>query len=142
MADLIVTPRITIPDADMVLSYSRAGGPGGQSVNTTDSRVRLHFKLDATQALLPGVKARLRAALASRITNDGEIVITGDRYRSRHQNLEDVRERLVELIREHLAPPKVRRETEPSRAVQRRRVDDKKKRSGVKSSRQKPSSDE
>lgn len=142
MPDLHVTPRIVIPEADLEISTSRSGGPGGQHVNTTDTRVRLHFHLAATTALLPGVKARLQAALASRLTRDGDLVLTSDRYRSQARNLEDVRERLAELIRAHLAPPRVRRETEPSHAQKRKRLQEKKQRSGVKAGRRAPRDDE
>ncbi len=135
MEDLQVDSRVQIPAAEMRLAYSRSGGPGGQHVNTTDTRVQLTFDLAGTTSLHVGVKRRLREAFASRLTKDGQLIITSDRYRSRLRNVEDARERLASMIRAHLVPPKKRKPTKPSRASQRRRVDAKKRRSGVKKGR-------
>lgn len=135
MEDLVITAKITIPASDMEVRFSRASGPGGQHVNTTDTRVRVHFDLQGTTALFDTVKARLREAYGNRINRDGALVLTSDAYRSRHRNIADVRERLAEMIRAHLLPPKRRRPTKPSRGAKKRRLESKKRRSAVKSGR-------
>ncbi|MCB9674647.1 MAG: aminoacyl-tRNA hydrolase [Alphaproteobacteria bacterium] len=135
MDDLVINDLITIPGTDLEVSFSRSGGPGGQHVNTTDTRVRLHFDLRGTTALYDGVKRRIAEAEANRINKDGQLVITSDTYRSRHRNLEEVRERLVQIVRDNLVPPKKRKATKPSLGAKKRRMETKKKRSDVKSKR-------
>lgn len=124
-----------IPAADLSYEFSRAGGPGGQHVNTTDTRVRLRFALDRCAALSNGVKARVRAAHPGRITEEGELILVCDSSRSRGANVEEVRARLAALIAECLHPPKVRRATRPTKGSQERRVDEKKRRGTTKSGR-------
>lgn len=141
MDDLSIDKRLSVPASELSLSFARSGGPGGQHVNTTDTRVRLRFDLLSTACLPPALKQRLLEALQSRLTSDGVLVITSDRYRSRHRNIEDVRERLRSLILEHRQPPKKRRPTKPTRGSQRRRLDGKKRRGEVKAGRKKPRMD-
>lgn len=141
MEDLDVDPRIRIPSRELDLTFARSGGPGGQHVNTTDTRVRLRFDLLGTPSIPKGVKQRMLEALKSRLTVDGVLVLTSDRYRSRHRNIEDVLKRLKGLILEHRTPPKKRRATRPTRGSQRRRVDAKKRRGAVKANRKKPKPD-
>lgn len=132
---LVVTERITIPGWDLVVETMRASGPGGQGVNTTDSAVRLRFQLDRCQALSEPVKRRLRALRPGDLTQDGELLLHAERSRSQRENLDDARERLVELIRRALVPPRPRVATKPTKASQRRRVEAKKRRSDVKAGR-------
>ena len=132
---LPITDRIQIPNGDLSWSYARSGGSGGQHVNTTDTRARLHFSLSRCEVLHPAVKERLRAAHPSWITSDGDVVLTSDSYRSRQRNIDDVRTRLADAIRSVLRPPKPRRPTRPTRSSQRRRVDKKKQRGRVKAGR-------
>ena len=137
MDDLPITDRITIPAADFQVSYARSGGPGGQHANTADTRVRVHFDLRGTTALHPAVKRRIQDAYANRITKDGALVLTSDSHRSRYRNLEELRERLVTLIRDHLKPPKARKKTRPSLGAKKRRLEAKKQRSQIKKNRSK-----
>lgn len=132
---LVVNDRIVIPPWDLVVETMRASGPGGQAVNTTDSAVRLRFQLDACQALGPGVKRRIREARPGDVTKDGELLIHAERGRSQHDNLADARDRLVEIIRRCLVPPRPRIATKPTMGSQRRRVDAKKRRGEVKAAR-------
>lgn len=135
MDDLVIDDRVTLPASDFRVSFARSGGPGGQHANTADTRVRIHFDLDGTEALHPAVKRRLREAYGNRISKDGELVLTCDTHRSRHRNLEEVRERFAQMIRGKLKPPKYRRKTKPSRGAKRRRLDAKKQRGQLKKSR-------
>lgn len=130
--DLSITQTVSIPASDLSWSFSRSGGPGGQHVNTADTRARLRFALSTTTALSEPVKARLRARCGAWLTLEGDLVLTCDTHRSRYRNVEEARERLAEAVRGSLAPPKPRRATRPSRASQQRRVTTKKQRSEVK----------
>ena len=134
-AALFICPGILIPASDFSFEFSRSGGPGGQHVNTTDTRVRMRLHLDRCSAITPSVKRRLVEAHPSAVTNSGDFILTCDQYRSRHRNIETVRERLAEWVRSSLKPPKKRRPTKPSRASKRRRVDAKKQRGAVKKTR-------
>lgn len=136
MADpLPITERIVIPADDLDVTTARSGGPGGQHVNTTDSRVRLRFALSRTSALRDEVKERLRDQCPSWVTAEGDLLLTSDVSRSQHQNLEHVRTRLADAIRRALVPPKVRRPTAPSRTSKFRRLQTKKVRKTVKAGR-------
>jgi ribosome-associated protein len=88
---LVVTDRVVIPDDDLEVAFSRSGGSGGQNVNKVSSKVLLRFHLDRCAVLTPGAKARLRAACPSRLTDDGDLLVTSDRERDQKQNLEDAR---------------------------------------------------
>jgi ribosome-associated protein len=132
---LRITERIVIPATDLSYEYARSSGPGGQHVNTTDSAVRLRFAFEQTTAIGPGVKDRIRRARPNDVTQDGELLITSERHRSRAQNVDDVRQKLVDLITAHLVPPKKRVKTKPTRASQERRKDAKSKRGAVKQGR-------
>jgi ribosome-associated protein len=130
--DLAITQRLVIPAADLELSYSRAGGPGGQKVNKTESRAQLSFDLEGCTALHPAVKARVRASWGSRLTKDGRLVMACDSHRERSRNVAELRDRLASIIRSCLEPPRPRRATKPSRAAKRRRLDAKKQRGRTK----------
>jgi ribosome-associated protein len=136
MADALpIDDRITIPGDDLDVTFARAGGPGGQHVNTTDTRVRLRFALSTTTALDDDVKARVRDRCRSWLTDSGDLVLTSDASRSRQTNLEDARERLATAIRAALVPPKPRHATRPTRSSQRKRLDAKKGRKTIKAGR-------
>jgi ribosome-associated protein len=135
MDDLPISKRITIPSADFEVSYARSGGPGGQHANTADTRVRVHFDLQGTDALHPAVKQRIREAYGNRINKEGQLVLTSDTHRSRHRNLDEVRERLANLIRGKLQPPKKRKKTRISLGAKKRRMKAKKRRSELKKQR-------
>ena len=121
-----------IPPEDLSWRFSRSPGPGGQSVNTTESRVELSFDLAGTDALSPALKDRAMAALAGRLTG-GVITVTASEYRSQLRNREAAAERMSALLTEATAPPpRPRRPTRPSRAARERRLADKQRRSEVK----------
>lgn len=132
---LQIEGRLWIPGSDLSYETARSGGPGGQAVNTTDSRVRLRFALDRCAVLREDVKERIRAARPSAVTTGGELVITSDVHRSQRDNLDEARRRLAELVRACLRPPKVRRPTRPSKASKERRLTSKTRRGAVKAGR-------
>lgn len=117
----------TIPASELVERFSRSPGPGGQSVNTSDTRVELLFAPGTSTAFTDAQRARLVRNLADAMTQ-GQVSVVASEHRSQLRNRIAARERLAALLREAVAPPPPpRRPTKPSRASQRRRVEEKKK---------------
>lgn len=135
MPRIPITRSIAIDSGELVESFTRASGPGGQHVNTTDSAVLLRFDVVASPGLPDAVKHRLAVLAGSRLTKEGVLTLRADASRSQEMNRREVRERLFELIREATIVPKKRRATKPTKASQVRRVDAKKGRSQVKAGR-------
>lgn len=126
---------LVIDASDLVERFSRSSGPGGQGVNTTDSRVELVFDPTASTSLTPTQIERVLEVLDSSLVQ-GRIVVAASEYRSQLRNRAAARERLGNLLREALAPaPPSRRPTRPTRGSQRRRLDAKKRRGNIKSGR-------
>jgi ribosome-associated protein len=133
--DLPVTASVTIPRAELEWRFSRAGGPGGQSVNTADSRVELRFDLAGTPSVPEHLKARALARLAPRLI-DGVVLVTASEHRSQLDNRRAAAARLVALLTEGFAPPaRKRRATRPSRASVQARLDAKHHRGRLKQQR-------
>ena len=129
---------VEIPPTELAWRFSRSSGPGGQSVNTADSRVELSFDVRRSAALPEPVRQRLEARLASRLV-DGVLTIAASEYRSQLRNRQAARARLAEVLTEASAPPAPRRRpTRPSRGSQERRLAGKKRRSETKSLRRRP----
>ena len=127
-----VTGSVTIPAGELIWRFSRAGGPGGQGVNTADSRVELRFDLAASTALSDHLKARALDRLAGRLV-DGVLVVTASEHRSQLDNRRAARARLVALLARALAPPgKTRRPTKPTAGAVQRRLEDKRRRGNIK----------
>jgi ribosome-associated protein len=120
-----VTGEIGLDESDLSESFIRASGPGGQNVNKVASAVQLRYVLDGTNPLPEPVRLRLTKLAGSRLTEDGTIVITAQRFRSQLRNREDALERLLALIRRAAVPPTPRRRTRPSAAARERRLADK-----------------
>lgn len=127
-------PRgLVVPAAELVERFSRSSGPGGQSVNTTDSRVELEYDVATSTVLTETQRQRALSVLGARLT-DGRLVVDASEHRSQHRNRVAARERLSTLLREALAPPPPpRRATKPTRGSQRRRLEAKKQRGQTKS---------
>jgi ribosome-associated protein len=126
---------ILIPAGELLERFSRSAGPGGQGVNTTDSRVELVFDVAASVALTETQRGRLLESLGRRLTDD-RLTVVASEHRSQLRNRAAARERLVALLQESLAPPSPpRRATRPTRGSQRRRLESKKRRGQVKSAR-------
>jgi ribosome-associated protein len=129
---LSVCGSISIPEAELGWRFSRAGGPGGQGVNTTDSRVELVFDVAASTAFTPAQRDRILQRLSGRLSG-GVLTIVAAEYRSQWRNRAAARIRFAEMLRAALAPdPPDRRPTRPSRAARERRLADKRRRSDVK----------
>lgn len=143
--DLVIAPGpgvprgLTVPGGLLVERFSRSPGPGGQSVNTTDSRVEVELELDALAPLLsPAQRTRLLAALPA-LAQDGRLSVVAREHRSQHRNRVAARERLAALIRTALTPPPPpRRATKPTRGSRERRLHAKRLRSQTKSGRSRP----
>jgi ribosome-associated protein len=129
---LRVSRSIVIPEKELRWRFSRSSGPGGQSVNTADSRVQLSVDVGATTALGPVQRARALRRLADRLV-DGVLTVTASEERSQLRNREAARERLAQILREAVAPPpRRRRPTRPTKAAVERRLAEKKRRGRVK----------
>ena len=139
--DLLVPPGpgiprgLLIPEGELVERFSRSAGPGGQGVNTTDSRVELLFDPAASTVLTAAQRQRVLSALGSRLVG-GRLSIVASERRSQLRNRATARDRLVALLREALAPPPPpRRATRPTRGSQHRRLEAKKRRAQIKAGR-------
>jgi len=128
-ADLRVTRSLTIPAAELEWRFSRSGGPGGQHVNTSATRVELRWNVLASSAPSPGQRGLILERLAGRLDADGTLRIVAAHSRSQHDNRRAAAERLLALLVEALAPRKRRRATQPSGASKRRRLEAKRKQS-------------
>jgi ribosome-associated protein len=129
---LHVRGSVVIPEAELQWRFSRSSGPGGQGVNTTDSRVELSYDVAGSTALGPTYRARALERLGPRLV-DGVLTITGSEHRSQLRNREAAEQRLVETLAAALAPPpRLRRPTRATKASVERRIAAKKRRSEIK----------
>jgi ribosome-associated protein len=129
---LVISRTIAIAEPELIERFLRADGPGGQHVNRTESAVELRFDVARSPSLPDELRARLLARRDRRLTDEGVLVIQARRFRDQGRNREDARQRLVELIREVLVPPKARVATKPTRASKERRLVGKQQRSRIK----------
>jgi ribosome-associated protein len=132
---LDVMPSLTIPDDELVERFVRSSGPGGQNVNKVSSAVELRFDAASSPSLPEDLRARLLARRDRRITDEGVVVISAQRFRTQERNREDARERLAALIVAAAHVPKKRIATKPSRGAKERRLGAKRERSTIKSGR-------
>ena len=133
--DLIVTRALVVPAAELSERFSRSSGPGGQGVNTADSRVELSFDLASSPSVPEWLRSRMLARLRRRLV-DGVLTVAASEHRAQLQNRAAARERLARLLRDAAAaPPPVRRATKPTRGSQERRIAAKKRRAQTKQGR-------
>jgi ribosome-associated protein len=133
--DLYVTSRLVIPAGELRERFSRSSGPGGQSVNTADSRVELSFDVARSAAVPATLRARMLTRLAARLV-DGVLTVTASEHRAQLANRRAARDRMATLLRRAAAPPpRPRRATRPTLASQRRRLEAKRRRGEIKRSR-------
>lgn len=129
---LYVNARVAIPASELTIRASRAGGPGGQHVNTSSTRVEVTWQVSASGALTPEARERLLSVLASRLDSTGTLRVVAADTRSQTQNRTLATERLAALVRQALVIPKARRATKPTRGSKEARLDTKKRRSAQK----------
>jgi ribosome-associated protein len=140
--DLKVNARLTIPAAELSWRFSRSSGPGGQSVNTADSRAELSFDVAGSPSLGATYRQRALERLSTRLV-DGVLTIAAQTERSQLQNREAAMARLAALLAEAVAPPPPpRRPTKPSKGAKERRLDSKRRDGGTKALRRRPGHDD
>jgi ribosome-associated protein len=130
-----ITSQLRIPDGELQWTFVRSGGPGGQNVNKVASKAVLRWNVAAGASLPEDVKARFRAQQRNRITADGDLIITSQRYRDQERNKEDCLEKLRNMILQATILPKPRKASKPGRAARERRLQVKRHRSDIKKSR-------
>ncbi len=132
---LLIAPHLCIPDGELHWSFVRSGGPGGQNVNKVASKAVLRWNLATSEGVPDDMKARFRIQQRNRITVDGDLIITSQRYRDQERNKLDCLEKLRDMIVEASIAPKPRKPSKPSRASRERRLKVKRHRSSIKKSR-------
>jgi len=133
MGHVQVAPGVAIDEAELSVSFARSGGPGGQHVNTSSTKVELRFDVAGSPSLTPSQRARALRGLGRRVTEDGVLVLTASEHRSQTRNRDAALGRFRSLLAEALAPPPpARRPTRPSRTARVRRMEAKRRRGQTK----------
>ena len=138
---LTINDKISIPIREFEFKFSRSPGPGGQNVNKLNTKVTLRWNLNKSRSISETVKQRIRKNYSRRINKQGEMLISSHRFRDQGRNVADAMNKLRELILEATEVPKVRKKTRPTRASQRKRLENKKRISDKKRSRRSPNRD-
>ncbi|MGA2031568.1 MAG: alternative ribosome rescue aminoacyl-tRNA hydrolase ArfB [Thermoguttaceae bacterium] len=133
---LHVTPEIRIPLSELQFSFARSSGPGGQNVNKVNSKALLRWPVAESRSLPPDVRSRLLQKYASRLTSEGELLVSSQRYRDAPRNVADCLEKLRTMIAAVARPPKRRKPTRRTQGSVRRRLEQKRQRSETKRRRQ------
>ena len=133
--------NIQVPEGEFAWSFVRSGGPGGQNVNKVSSKAVLRWNVRASPGLPDDVKARFLAGQHRRITGEGDLVLTSQRYRDQDRNRQDCLEKLRAIVLQATAVPKVRKKKRPTRASKERRLAAKRHRSAAKGLRRKVTTD-
>ena len=131
-----ITKAISLNEKEIKEEFIRSSGPGGQNVNKVATAVQLRFDLAGSSSLSDEIKNRLVKLAGSRVTADGVLIITARRFRAQEKNRADAQLRLISLIREAAKKPNNRRKTKPTQASVKVRLENKRRRSGIKSTRQ------
>ena len=135
---LEVNHRIRIPESEFTFAFSRSGGPGGQNVNKVSSKAQLSWDVTQSPSVPDDIRERFLLRYKRRITKEGTLLITSQRYRDQGRNTQDCMNKLVELLLSVAVLPTKRKATAPSRGAKQRRLKDKQVRSDKKQARQRP----
>ena len=133
-----ISSRLSVPRDELELRATRSGGPGGQHVNTSSTRIELTWDVATSPSLDDELRARLLARLATRLDGTGRLRLVAQGARSQLRNREEVLERFAAIIAAAMVEPKKRKATKPTKASKRARLDAKKKRSELKKQRGRP----
>jgi ribosome-associated protein len=132
---LEINARVRIPDDELKWTFVRSGGPGGQNVNKVASKAVLRWTVAVSPSLPDEVKLRLCSQQARRISADGDLILTSQRFRDQERNRQDCLDKLYELVRQATVRPRVRKKTKPSRGAREARLREKRHRSATKARR-------
>jgi ribosome-associated protein len=136
MPFLVVTPQLKIPLGEFRFTFARSAGPGGQNVNKVNSKAILHWSVRSSPSLSPEIQAALELRCRRRMTGEGELFITSQRFRDAGRNAADCLEKLRQILAQIAVPPRVRKPTRPTRASKARRLEQKRQTQRRKQSRQ------
>ena len=139
---LVVNDRLSIPLKEFHFTFARSSGPGGQNVNKVNTKATLRWNIAGSPSLKEDVRQRFMEENRRRVTGEGEVIITSQRYRDQGRNVADCLAKLRDLLDAATIEPKVRKRTRPSRAAKRRRLQDKKSQSQKKQLRRSPRFDD
>jgi ribosome-associated protein len=138
---LVIGPNFAIPLGEFEFTYARSSGPGGQNVNKVNSKALLRWPVVSSPSLPAGVRERFLDKYGSRLTQDGDLILTSQKYRDQLRNVDDCLAKLQAMLLSVISPPTPRRPTKPSRAARQRRVVAKREHSQKKQQRRPPAVD-
>ena len=138
---LVVNQNLSIPLREFSFTFVRSQGPGGQNVNKVNTKATLRWNIEQSQSLTEAVKQRFRDRFKRRVTSDGDVLVTSQRFRDQGRNVADCLSKLREMLEEVAHSPKRRKKTKPTRASRERRLKDKKAKSAKKQQRRSPALD-
>ena len=133
---LVINSRIKIPLTEFQFTFSRSSGPGGQNVNKVNTKVLLRWDVTGSPSLPEGVRVRFLEKYPRRITNEGDVIVTSQRFRDQGRNVADATEKLRAMLADAATVPKARRKSKPTRGSRERRLKHKREQSEKKSRRQ------
>lgn len=132
---LVITAHIQIPEHELLFTFARSSGPGGQNVNKVNSKAVLHWYVSGNKSMPEAVRIRFLSRHASKINSDGFLVLSSDRFRDQPGNIEDCLQKLRSLVLEVAVAPKIRKATKPKYSAKKRRLESKTRKGETKKNR-------